>query len=508
MKARLIFISLFFILFFSGKYIPAQNSVSGTVFLDQNSNGFPDKTEKGIRGVYVSNGKEVVETDADGKWTLPVCNGTGIFVIKPADYAVPLSRDQIPQHFFLYRKADSPQVNFPLTKSSSPEKFKVLFFGDTQTRGLKEVNYMNHDVVEECIGTDALFGVSLGDITADGPELFEEVNRGIAQIGIPWYNTFGNHDCDRDTEVNEEKDDSFERIYGPSTYAFEYGQVVFITLNNIYFRPGGKYRPHFTDDQLEFVKNYLATVPLEKLIVLMMHAPVVACDNREKLFGLLQGRSHTFSISGHVHEQMHVFAGKESGWKGNTLHHHLINATVCGSWWCGLQDETGIPHATMNDGAPNGYSVITFDGNRYSIRFKAARKPENYQMNIYLPETISVRELGKTNLLVNVFAGSERSVVEMELDRQGNWIPLKQVRTTDPECYRMYQLSTYLKEAVNGIPLEDIFGYMMDKPSKTDHMWEALLPDDILPGTHTVTVRTADMFGQVWQANRIFRVVE
>ena len=71
---------------------------------------------------------------------------------------------------------------------------------------------------------------------------------------------------------------------------------------------------------------------------------------------------------------LNVFLGKDKGWNGDKPHHHLINATVCGSWWVGQIDEVGIPHATMNDGAPNGYSVITFDGNQYSVEFKAARK--------------------------------------------------------------------------------------------------------------------------------------
>jgi len=489
----------------------SQDSVSGTVFLDSNSNEIFDQTEKGIKGVCVSNGREVVQTDSEGKWSLPAGSETGLFVIKPANYKVRLSSDQIPQHFYLYKKNNSgtsttASVNFPLVKSAERNKFSALFFGDTQARGLKEVNYINHDVVEECIGTDALFGVSLGDITADGPGLFDVINQGIAQIGIPWYNTFGNHDYDRDTKTNDEKDLSFKRTYGPSTYAFEYGQVVFIDFNNIYFKPDGKYIPHFTDSQISFAKNYLTFVPKNKLVVLMMHAPIVSCDNREKIFDLISDRKYTFSISGHVHEQMNLMVTPEMGWKGDAPHHHLINATVCGSWWCGLNDELGIPHATMNDGAPNGYSVITFDGANYSVRFKAARRPENYQMNIYLPEEIQTSELDSTKILVNVFAGSERSKVEMSIDNYDIWSPLQQVKVIDPEILRMHQLSPVLQKQVDGKPLEDIIGYSMDSPGKSDHMWQVTLPKEISVGSHTIRVKTTDMFGQTWQASRVFRV--
>lgn len=491
--------------------VNGQDYASGTVFLDSNSNGVFDASEKGIKNICVSNGSEVVKTDSEGKWMLPVSNETGLFVIKPANYTVPLNSDKIPQHFFIYKKRNSgnsenSSVNFPLIKTTDQKKFSALFFGDTQARGIKEVNYINHDVVEECIGTDALFGVSLGDITADGPELFNEINQGIAQIGIPWYNTFGNHDYDREANTNDKKDASFKRTYGPSTYAFEYGQVVFIDFNNIFFKPDGKYIPHFTDVQLSFVRNYLQFVPKNKLVVLMMHAPIISCDNKEKMFDLISDRKYTFSISGHVHEQINLFVNRETGWKGAEAHHHLINATVSGSWWCGLNDELGIPHATMNDGGPNGYSVITFDGSNYSVRFKAARRPENYQMNIYLPEEITTSKLDTTKILVNIFAGSERSKVEMSIDNQNEWRPLQQVKTIDPEILRMHQLNPVLQKKVEGRLIEDILGYSMDSPSYSTHMWQALLPKEISRGSHTVSVKTTDMYGQVWQASRIFSI--
>lgn len=508
MTGRLFCLCVFFCL---SNAVFSQDLLFGTVFLDKNSNGVFDRFEKGIKGISVSNGREVVQTDSDGKWTLPVGYETALFVIKPANYAVPVNSDQIPQHFYLYKKSEPgtlaiPAVNFPLVKSAVKSKFSAFFFGDPQARGIKEVNYINHDVVEECIGTNALFGISLGDITADGPDLFHEINQGIAQIGIPWYNTFGNHDFDRDAKNNDERDASFRRTYGPSTYAFEYGQVVFIDLNNIYFKPDGKYIPHFTESQLSFVKNYLQFVPKNKLVVLMMHAPIVSCDNKDMMFDLISDRKYTFSISGHVHEQLNLFVTSEMGWKGTEPHNHLVNATVCGSWWCGLKDELGIPHATMNDGAPNGYSVITFDGANYSVRFKAARRPENYQMNIYLPEEIKASELETTKLLVNVFAGSERSKVEMSIDNSNVWHTLQQIQTIDPETLRMHQLNPVIQSKIDGQLLEDILGYSMDMPGKSDHMWQIVLPSGIAVGTHNITVKTTDMYGQIWQARRVFRI--
>lgn len=490
------------------------NLMKGTVFLDANHNGIRDKSEKGIGGVSVSNGREVVRSSATGEWALPKGDNESVFVIKPANYSVPVSSEMLPGYYFLLsanhatNSSISGSVDFALARCAEKKKFTALFFGDTQARGMKEVNYINHDVVEELIGTDAAFGVSLGDITADGPELFGNVSQGIAQIGIPWYNTFGNHDNDRNAKTNDEKSESFVRMFGPATYAFEYGDVAFIDLNDIFFQPNGRSISHFTDNQLAFVKNYLSNVPMNKLVVLMMHSPIVSCDNREKIYALLQERKYTFSISGHVHEQMNIFINQSMGWHGIGEHHHLVNATVCGSWWCGALDELGIPHATMNDGAPNGYSVISFDGNRYCVRFKAARRPDNYQMNIYLPDEIRTDSLDSVKVLVNVFAGSERSVVEMTIDNNNTWIPLQKIQVVDPEIARMHRLSPILQQKVDGQLLEDIFGNAMDAPSKSRHMWQATLPGSgISAGTHRLTVRTTDMYRKIWTAYRVFNVI-
>lgn len=498
-----------------------QQMARGTVFSDADRDGVRDEGETGIPDVCVSNGHDVVRTGLDGRWSLPVSDDTALFVIKPAGYAPPADAKQIPQYYYLHKPHRSPpleapgvppsgplpeSIDFPLHPQPENDRFTVLFFGDTQARGMREVNFITHDVVEECIGTDAVFGVSLGDIVADDPNLFAQISQTIAQIGIPWYNVFGNHDYNRAAQSDLYSDETFERFFGPSTYAFEYGRVVFIGLKDIFFKPGGGSTSRFSEDQLAFVENYLANVPPDRLVVLMMHVPIVACQNREEMFRLIEHRPHTFSISAHAHEQLHVFVRENLGWHGKQPHHHFINATVCGCWWCGAFDELGIPHATMNDGAPNGYSLITFDGNQYSIRFKAARRPADYQMNIYLPDDIEQAKAGETEILVNVFAGSEHSQVEMQFGADGQWMPLEPTLAIDPECLRMHEQSPYLDEKVLDRPLEEVFGWKMDYPSKSYHMWRGLLPENPPQGTHTVTVRTTDMFGQTWTAHRIVRI--
>ncbi|MCC6796994.1 MAG: metallophosphoesterase, partial [Candidatus Hydrogenedentes bacterium] len=303
---RFLFTLCLFTVFAAASF--AQHSAVGVVFDDTDRDGKRGAAEKGVPGVCVSNGREVLQTDANGAWSLPVDDDTIFFVIKPANWMTPVNGEQVPQSYYIHKPNGSPAVepfgvaptgplpesiDFPLYAREEPAQFKMLLFGDPQARGLREVNFVTHDVVEECIGTDAKFGISLGDIVADDPALFKEINESIAQIGIPWYNTFGNHDNNRNSGSDEMSDETFERFYGPGTFAFEYGQVCFLVMDDVYFKPDGKYEGRFTDDQIAFVKNYLATVPKDKLIVMTMHIPILRVKGNDQIYAMLAERPNT-----------------------------------------------------------------------------------------------------------------------------------------------------------------------------------------------------------------------
>lgn len=485
--------------------------VEGIVFLDSNGNQQLDPGEMGLEGVLVSNGRDVEITGKEGRWRLSTRDVNAVFVIKPQGYSFPISTNGTPHHFYLLETATPanphPIVHFALMHdpAESPN-FSALFLADPQARGIREVNFISRDVVEELIDYDAAFGVVLGDIVADDPALFQEVGQSFGQTGFPWYYAFGNHDSDRSAQVNDDRDFTFRKHFGPSTYAFEYGEVSFIVLNNVFFNPDGRYRGHLTQRQLEFVKNYMAHLPENRLLALAMHIPVVATDNQADLYALINHHPHIFSISGHVHRQMQLFLEEEPEWNSPIPHHHLVNATVSGSWWCGLVDERGIPHATMNDGAPNGYSIISFNGNNYSVRFKPAGRPDSYQMNIHLNDDILQSAADTTQVLVNVFAGSARSKVEMRVGRDAPWQELSQEFVPDPLNLWMHSLSPYLKEQVLDVKLDTRFGWAMDYPSISTHIWKGILPSGLKPGTYTLSVRTTDMYNQSWEAHRVFRI--
>jgi hypothetical protein len=248
---------------------------------------------------------------------------------------------------------------------------------------------------------------------------------------------------------------------------------------------------------MKFIRNDLALIPENQMVVLMMHIPLVQVEERQELYRLIEERPFALSISGHTHYQEHRFITREDGWRGPEPHHHVINVTVSGSWWSGAPDETGIPHTTMRDGAPNGYSIITFDGSKYSLEFKAARRPKEYQMNIFAPEVVTSAASATVEVLVNVFAGSEKSSVQMRFGEDGAWVPMTKVDREDPYFVALKELES----GPNPPP-----GRKLPNVIKSPHLWQANLPANAAPGTQLIYVRTTDMFGQTYEDCRAIRV--
>jgi hypothetical protein len=493
----------------------------GVVFNDTNSNQVLDEGESGIEGVKVSNGRDIVVTNASGNYEIEIESDSIIFVIKPRGWMTPVDSDQLPKFYYIHKPSGSPvqkfpgvlptgplpeAINFPLRKQQEPEQFRALLFGDTQPRNVQEVEYMAHDIIEQIVNEKAhgaSLGITLGDVVFDDLSVFGPHNQTVALIGLPWYNVIGNHDMNLDSPDDKHSDETFESFYGPSYYSFDYGPVHFLALDDVQWHGAQKdkrgfYRGGLGEQQMEFIQKDLSMIPQDQLVVLMMHIPLLDVEDRQELYRLIEKRPFALSISAHTHFLKHHFIDDTDGWRGQQPHHHIVNVTVCGSWWRGSPDELGIPNATMSDGGPNGYSVISFDGAKYALEFHAARRPADHQMNIYLPQEITVADAITTTVVVNVFNGTKKSKTKMRLLPDGEWQEMERVDGIDP-YYADMKKAEAGPTPVGGIPLP--------APSITDHLWRALLPATMSVGTHMVEVETTDMDGKVYTDRESIRVV-
>ncbi|XOV91794.1 MAG: calcineurin-like phosphoesterase C-terminal domain-containing protein [Bacteroidota bacterium] len=518
-----------------------QQQAKGFVFEDKNNNREKDAGEKGIAGVPVSNGVDIVQTNDQGFYELPVSDDAIIFVIKPRDWMTPVNQENLPQFYYLHKPNGYPEnyrykgveptgelpaeINFPLYNEKGSEAFKMIVFGDPQPYNIEQIDFFAEDIIAELIDHDELeFGMTMGDIVGDDLNLFSPLNQAVSKLGIPWYNVLGNHDVNYMAPTDELSDETYERVYGPATFAFVYGDVHFIVVDDVIHKDevgSRSYVGGLRPDQIQFVSNYLSIVPKDDLVVLTMHIPLAQHgdsfrkSDQKKLFDLLKEFPYTLSISAHSHVQENRFFHQDSSdWQQPVPHHHFNVGTTSGSWWNGLRGETDVPHTMMRDGTPNGYSFISFNGTEYIIDWKVAGSPATHQMNIHVPRGIVANSPDTTLLTVNFFNGSEQSKLEYRIKGLTEWKEMKKVARYDPYYLMIDKRWDNFKKlqfreqwAADTALAEKFPGTPMPAPQISTHLWEDNIGTKWPEGRHIIEVRAHDRYGRTFTAYQTMRVV-
>jgi hypothetical protein len=522
-------------------------TVTGIVFEDRSGTGRRQPGDPGIPGVLVSNGREVVKTDASGRYSLPIEDETVVFVIKPTGYMVPVEAGtMLPRFHYIHQPAGTPagldlryrgidptgplpgSVDFALRKSDEPTAFEVLLLSDPQPESPVEVEFVRDDVVNALIGTKAAFGMTTGDLMFDDLSLYARQNRIIGQIGVPWWNIPGNHDLNFEAPGTRYSRESFKRVFGPTYYAFEYGGALFLMLDNVEYlgtdptrpRRDGKYQGRIGERQRAFVANVLAEQPADRLVVVAMHIPlrtyidpqVPAINTLDRGdFLKLIGDRPCVSLSGHTHTTEHHYFGAEDGYAGAAPHHHHVMTAVSGSWWSGPFDHRGIATADSRDGSPNGFHVLAIDGNRCTTRFVPAKEPRQMRISLdsefhrdrrelyrdvrmgqLLGSPIPRESVFATDVVVNFFDGGPRSKLAYRI---GNRAPV--TMTHDPRIDPFVQ-EVFARNEATKKPWV--------KASPSSHVWVARLPADLEAGTHCLEVRASDEYGREHRDHLVLEV--
>jgi hypothetical protein len=311
-------------------FAPPLAIARGTVFEDGSGTGLGRPGDRGLPGILVSNGRDVVRTDRDGRWSLPVAEGDSVFVIKPSGWSTPLGAVGLPSFSYLHQPGGSPahlryggvartgalpiSLDFPLIRQEESAAFEAILVSDTQPENETELAYLRDDILVGMIGSGAAFAINHGDVVADDLSLYPRYLELLRATGLTWHHCPGNHDLNLDAASDAQARDTWKRTFGPPHYAFQHGQAIFIVLDNIRYSgrgprapEGGRYAGRIGPTQLQFVRNLLAHVPADHLIVVSMHIPLVANQgdiapgdhtvDRRALLELLSQRPHTLSLS-------------------------------------------------------------------------------------------------------------------------------------------------------------------------------------------------------------------
>lgn len=345
-----------------------------------------------IAGVAVSDGFQVVSTNENGYYTLNnVTKDTWyIYISTPAEYKVDTNEYGQPCFYKTY-PSNTPQYDFTLTplEGGKEEKFALFTIGDPQVRNSTQLSRFNAEAVPALLNHSAevkaqgipCYGITLGDIIANSngtntESLRDDMRDGFHpdKAGMIVYQTYGNHDNTyygdgvvittdkRSSTIELAAQRGHEAIFGPVDYSFNRGDIHIVSMRNIIYRyktTSGSYLEGFLPAQYEWLKQDLALVPKDKMVILCVHAPLFRNTGNyvEEVLAEINKFKEAHVISGHTHiSQFHDFVVEDPATPYPNVFEHNVGA-LCGVWWRGN---------IAADGAPTGYNVFVCEGNEFT----------------------------------------------------------------------------------------------------------------------------------------------
>ena len=348
-----------------------------------------DQSGKPVSGVVVSDGYSVVKTDSTGKYELARNDKAKfVFYTTPATYEVALSSDGYP--LFYKTLADNTNLDFTLGKSiTKHSEWHLYVMADPQTNQTGKYcipyfqNYMATDIksmvdregynsAENWNNNRLAYGMVLGDVIWNSAieSYMGKMKSAMApeNTRVSWFTVPGNHDWYSSDSDKNPNLNCYHKIFGPSIYSFDRGDVHVVGMNNVLTGAGNsieEYDQGFTTDEFNWLRKDLEMVPKDKCVVLCVHiqffdgeAGVRHNKYYSQTLSLLRQFANAYILSGHGHYARHWF-------HSNYNYIHEINhAAACGQFW-NLK--------VCADGTPAGYYIYTFNGNDCSNHFfKAA----------------------------------------------------------------------------------------------------------------------------------------
>lgn len=512
----------------------------GVVFLDSNANGSRERSERGIANVSVSNGCDVVSTNDAGEYTISVAATEIIFISQPENFTVPVDQNFVPQFFYKHYPEGTPgivagtsvewlwpvidatgplpaSIDFPLLASSGQtDQFSAYAFADPQARYELGEDMVREDLVNSLIGNPyaADFGITVGDVVFDTLSLYDRHKEMMALMDVPQWYLPGNHDLNYESPDSLFANETYKKHFGPTYYSFDRGNVHIVTLNNVEYAgdgnefSNGRYRGRIPDSQLQWLRNDLALVDKDKLILLASHIPFVAeatdetgaretgpgTENFSQLLEILQPFENIYAIAGHdTSHSWKVEINHSHGWSGQPWIAHTLAEVRGNGWTTGPADMRGVRDAMMQDGNPNGFYVLQFDDTDLVPQFipfpngadagKAMRIVIDPPLEHSNENRINYGSLAtNSKIVVNLFDGGVRDKVSISIDSSDR-APMNYRVRTDPFLERAY---------ADLLDTDSEIG----RPGRSSHIWEIALPNELTTGIHRVEVFSEDEFGQ------------
>ena len=362
---------------------------------------------KGIPGVVVSDGVEVVATDSRGVYQMHSAKQNGyVFISVPSGYEV-AARGVLPQFHKQVAKSAyvCERIDFSLYESGDQTNHTMLYFGDmhmaNRTKDRAQFRTFTSEINEymKANSSAKVYAITLGDMTWDqfwytNAYGFDEYLTDVNAIeGLQIFHTIGNHDHDMNATGDFYTVAKFREKLCPNYYSFNVGDIHYVVLDDIECTNATasttdgsvrSYKNNLTSEILDWLKKDLSFVSKTTPLVVTLHAPVhdrngnASVGNNSVFLSLIYDYNTTI-VSGHSHVLYNVVKSK---------YVEQNSGAVCAAWWW-----AGKYNPTFNigtDGAPNGYRITSVSGKEQNSLFKAIGRPEDYQFRAYDRNSICI----------------------------------------------------------------------------------------------------------------------
>ena len=407
-------------------------AASGTLEVRQIS-GCVSSQGRGLAGVAVTDGSNIVLTDSMGRYSLATLSlSQFVYITTPSGYDVPVASGSIPQFYHTLTPSDSI-YDFHLTPSATDDnRHAFVVHTDVQVTSKADVALFAGQIVPDTRQTlqrlaaegYKVFGTDCGDIVGDTPSLFDDYIRACQVLDTPFFRIIGNHDMDYWGRSFETSYRTFSSLFGPTHYSFNCGKADYICINdNFYTGFGINYIGYIPESTLRWLEQDLNLLPKGSPVFVFMHIPTAESTDLDhasfnydwlanvRQFHYMFKDFDTHIVSGHTHFNMNL--------EFNSHLYEHVTAAVCGTW--GRTEE-------CMDGTPRGYGVYMVDGNRVSWLYKSAGYPDDYQLRAYPPGCASEYPL---EVVANVWNYDSRWRVELLEDGKPT-ATMKQYTGFDP----------------------------------------------------------------------------
>lgn len=463
----------------------AAHHAYGADFCPRVVNGKVVSGKKALRGVPVTDGFNMVLTDNDGYYELPLDEAASfVYITTPSGYLPEHDNFSRPQ-FYKPITEEQNTYDFSLIKNKKDDSRHVIYV-QTDVQVVEERELGMYDVqaddarshLKQYAKNYDMFGIDCGDIVGDHPELYPSVQAHFSRLGFPLYCAMGNHDMQYDGRSHETSTKRFESHWGPTRYSFNRGKVHYIMVDNIFYIGRDYFYMGYIDEAtFAWLDKDLANVPEGSMVVMAMHipshlknpAPAFTYNgwnvgeqmvNFKALHEMLKPYN-VHIISGHTHSNLTLqFAP-------NLIEHNT--AATCGTWW-------DLP--VCQDGTPQGYAVYVVDGDNIEWYYKGVSHDRNHQLRAY---PVGYDKKNPDKVVANVWNYDEQWRVEW---LENGVLKGEMTRYTGRDPY-----------VVDLIGDRRHLRYSWINAEENDHMFSCL-PEN--PDAN-ITIRVTDRFGNVYE---------